>query len=638
VDVLSVNLDVNDAGATVKFNNFTQAAERTAAGVNAAGQRINFGASVAAELDQLTHKIRSSDSAVTALTSRYGKLAPTIAAAREEQERLNRSAAALALIQGRSTGANGPLTAEQRYSRFNLARQGGDVFTSAAMGMSPAMIAIQQGPQIMEAMATAGGKFSTAMTAAKGAIVAFGPAIAIGAAGAAIVYKITSDIRSEAERRLAVEERIAKAYGEQNKRVIELKQSLREALQEQDRGFSDDRRRSELERYSPEQLAAREADIRKRLEAGPTFDPNSYDPNKGFKSTGEYERLQQELLLVRQLQNERAKLSAAGPDRFFAQSTELWKKQQEAAVKAQEAFNVSVKEGLELSKEYGATWTGVFNDLSVRTNAANPIAAFLQRSSSEAEKLKEAIKGLPPEMQKTAIAIKAVADARDLFNLRLDNAIGSYNLLTSAADIRNAGKFQEERYRRDFLYNNPNFAFLKEQEYAARQRDSRDPLSYNGQSFDEFLKDEIEKRNPNSERGRLNRRLDDLFNLTGGAASADGNRKFLSASQGVDPLKLDDRNRERLAQANENEAARMEAYNTEAQKLRAQQAGYLKNISDHVDKLKLQAEKGGKTAVEVPLKNDSGDPIDVKIPTQADTDRDYAGGFAGFELLGGTNR
>ena len=41
-------------------------------------------------------------------------------------------------------------------SRLNLARQGADVAVTAAMGMNPAMIAIQQGPQILDALATSG--------------------------------------------------------------------------------------------------------------------------------------------------------------------------------------------------------------------------------------------------------------------------------------------------------------------------------------------------------------------------------------------------------------------------------------------------------------------------------------------------
>lgn len=49
-------------------------------------------------------------------------------------------------------------------SRLNLTRQGADVFTTAAMGMNPAMIAIQQGPQILDAWATSAIKLTGPLT------------------------------------------------------------------------------------------------------------------------------------------------------------------------------------------------------------------------------------------------------------------------------------------------------------------------------------------------------------------------------------------------------------------------------------------------------------------------------------------
>lgn len=68
-------------------------------------------------------------------------------------------------------------------SRLNLARQGADVFTTAAMGMNPAMIAIQQGPQILDAMATSGFKASAGLLLVGGALtaVAAGTAVMVAA-------------------------------------------------------------------------------------------------------------------------------------------------------------------------------------------------------------------------------------------------------------------------------------------------------------------------------------------------------------------------------------------------------------------------------------------------------------------------
>lgn len=68
-------------------------------------------------------------------------------------------------------------------SRLNLARQGADVFVTAAMGMNPAMIAIQQGPQILDAAALSGIKLNASLIAlASGFALVGGAAVAATAA------------------------------------------------------------------------------------------------------------------------------------------------------------------------------------------------------------------------------------------------------------------------------------------------------------------------------------------------------------------------------------------------------------------------------------------------------------------------
>ncbi len=71
------------------------------------------------------------------------------------------------------------LSNNERASRLNLSRQASDVFVTAAMGMSPAMIAIQQGPQIMDAWATSGIKLSPVLIGL--GVAAAGVAAAVGA-------------------------------------------------------------------------------------------------------------------------------------------------------------------------------------------------------------------------------------------------------------------------------------------------------------------------------------------------------------------------------------------------------------------------------------------------------------------------
>tara|TARA_R110002124_G_scaffold173690_4_gene341327 strand:- start:18578 stop:21292 length:2715 start_codon:yes stop_codon:yes gene_type:complete len=77
----------------------------------------------------------------------------------------------------------GGITRLQAASRLNLSRQAADVAVTAAMGMNPGMIAIQQGPQILEAWATSGIRTGGVLLALAGTVtVVAGTAAALGLA------------------------------------------------------------------------------------------------------------------------------------------------------------------------------------------------------------------------------------------------------------------------------------------------------------------------------------------------------------------------------------------------------------------------------------------------------------------------
>jgi hypothetical protein len=80
--------------------------------------------------------------------------------------------------------ALGGMTRGQRAARLNLTRQAADVFTTASMGMNPGMIAIQQGPQIMDALAQSGLKVGPAMLAAGAGVTALVASLGAGAVSA----------------------------------------------------------------------------------------------------------------------------------------------------------------------------------------------------------------------------------------------------------------------------------------------------------------------------------------------------------------------------------------------------------------------------------------------------------------------
>lgn len=79
----------------------------------------------------------------------------------------------------RNGGAHVVSARQRRSGLINLGRQGADVFTTASMGMDPGLIAIQQGPQVLDALATSGIRVGAAMGIAAGAVAAVGAGVAI---------------------------------------------------------------------------------------------------------------------------------------------------------------------------------------------------------------------------------------------------------------------------------------------------------------------------------------------------------------------------------------------------------------------------------------------------------------------------
>jgi hypothetical protein len=131
-----------------------------------------------------------------------------IAAEALARKRLDETTAAL----GRQSAG---LTRLEKASRLNLVRQGADVAVTAAMGMNPAMIAIQQGPQILDAMATSGIRASAALLGVSAAVAVVGGAVI--AAGVAHEKYARSVLAVE-----AAADGLGRAAGMTGQQVIEM--------------------------------------------------------------------------------------------------------------------------------------------------------------------------------------------------------------------------------------------------------------------------------------------------------------------------------------------------------------------------------------------------------------------------------
>ncbi|GAA0197919.1 hypothetical protein GCM10010203_56150 [Actinomadura yumaensis] len=151
---------------------------------------------VAAAQNKLNHELREYQTLANAGKITTGELAQLQAQAKT---RFDETAAA---IKRNEQG----LTRLALASRLNLGRQGADVLVTAAMGMNPAMIALQQGPQILDALATSGIK-------ARGSLVLLGGALAAAGAAAATAVAAWSEGEKAAGRLESAASGLGRASG-----------------------------------------------------------------------------------------------------------------------------------------------------------------------------------------------------------------------------------------------------------------------------------------------------------------------------------------------------------------------------------------------------------------------------------------
>jgi hypothetical protein len=469
-----------------------------------------------------------------------------------------------------------------------------------------------------------------------GSLAVFG---ALAAAGAIVVH-ISQDIRTEAERRLAVEERVQGAI---NKQIIAQKESLAESQKlskEAADRYNLDKRLDAYKTYSDDAVKNR-IELLKKLQSLST-NPGQYDP---------------EILGLENIRRRR-------PDEKAAADAKSFEDRNESAKRSQEDFNKSVEKGVEKVRDLSKSWTSAFDSLYQRANADNPFALFLQKSATESDKLKESLRGLPPELQKLAFAMKAVADGKDLFKLRIDSAVDAAGLRDDAEAFRNPGlpgrtpEQQKSRVEQKFFsaiqpggyfgYNavNPN-AFTDEQkrqiaantaygEIMSDPRFAAFPLSQKGVARAAY-KSYFDKDNDSGEsfgEGRLAAQIAALekFHPKTAGEQSEFDRKIIALTQGVDPLKLDDHTRTLAADARLHEASRQEQAEKDAEKNRKEDNDIRKKLADAVNKLADVANKEGVAGVdkklEVTLKDETGGRATATTATPADVDLNY-GTFSG---------
>lgn len=535
-----------------------------------------------------------------------------------------------------------------------------DLGSAAAKGTATAASVSLTAAKSAETAATKALTIAETESVATFAGISLAGAAVIGAfavAGLAIV-KVTGDIRKEAERRLKLENDISGAI---NKQILGQKEALANFAQLRlDAGAARDFSKS-LETNSPEQLQAKRATALKLLSLSAA--------GADGKPTETANRLNKEILDIDARLYAIREKRAKDADEAFSQRNENFKKEQESNFKREETNAEKAKVALEkrvadlkkanhLILEIGKNASNAFESLSGQINKDNPFVAAFTEAEKASKSLYENIKALPPELQKVATEMQGVVNSTKLFETRLNNALDAQNLRDEADNFRNPKsdtlvdkrRFDEIVQQNISQGNFFNGNFGNYGSNVANQAGGFDKLT-DAQKRDIYevatLSNAINAGNdPNNfvgflarERGnvgkneadvnfqeRLDRKIDIITgsNPQNEAEKISAERALISLTQGLDPSKLTDRERDVAATARENEAMRREQAEANAQKERIAQTALQTQIVAYQKTLTEQAAKGGSSAVEVIIKDQSEAGVEAKKAAKTATPADAA--------------
>lgn len=319
------------------------------------------------------------------------------------------------------------------FQKQNLFYQANDIATMAALGANPMQILASQAGQIAQIPTAA---------QASALVAAYAPLVGILGAGAAallLTYKITGDLRAEAEKRLKIETMITAAG---NKQVLDQEKALKnfeesEKFAARNRNFSQFLGRAEIS----------ELETRKRsLEERKNLFPNEF---KG-EQTSEFQAITSEISAINSqidALRQRNKLEA---DRGFNDRWEAWKRSQESAMQASERawqaaeraakkHNEEVEKGKKFIEDLGKTSMSFLDGLYSRTGSNNPFVTLFSEADRQAKLLRESTRGLSADFVSQLEEMEAKANSLKLFEARVDNALTAFGYRDRADQIRNAG-------------------------------------------------------------------------------------------------------------------------------------------------------------------------------------------------------
>lgn len=603
--------------------------------------------------------------------------------AREVQRELreiDRSLAGIRQINVRAqsnAGGFGNSSAEQRFGRINLARQGADVFTQAGSGASAGIIAIQQGPQIIEALAQAGVKASSVLQAVSSATLGIAGGLAVAGA---IVVKVSSDLRTEAERRLKIEEKAAAVYGMQGQKMRE-QLDLAKQFNEQ-RTLSANQRNfgANVEAFGndPAKLKALREETEKSLdfqrrylsfEFAQAFNPK--DPEQAKQKAVE-KRYQP---IISSLENRLQELDPAiekatkNLTGFTPEDIARNKKASEESLELERRRLADVDKGIEKAKELTKIYRGVFEDLTIAVNAENPFVKFAVEGDKAFRLLREQTRGLSDDLRQQAEVMLKQQNDLALFRLRVSTVFSAFDLREQAqafrstpqadqlvqkrqfdqivaANVNRGNRFQFGGTIGSFLANQAGgIGNLTDEQKRQVFETSLFQASSSGLNQASLVSSLARSRNANPlENLSAQERLDRQFGLLGNFQARNPQEqgeidsRITSIAGRLNPEEIRADQREKIAAAFERQAERTERRQQEALDVAKKQLTVNERILDNQERLLKVAERQGVRGVEVLVRDETGGSvrIDGSRPTQDDVRETYD--FGGFGLGGGSNR
>lgn len=428
------------------------------------------------------------------------------------EAKVRRVAAGRSMATGEAGAGGAGMSRAVRAGRVNLARQGADVFTTVGMGQDPWLIAIQQGPQALEAMAQSGIKLSRAMMVSAGVI----GGIAI--AGAAIVAW-TQSVRDAAEQRLKLEEKIQGAINKQALALKSLKDNLANTIEQRNKDAA-----------FAERLASMDLEAVRNRKALLVQLNELNDFNKTPEGLKSREERNTEILALDEQERALAKQKVVSEKAAFDQRFENFKTLQEMERQGEEIREKALEEQKKKIEQLGKTYREALMGITGQTQ--NPFTQIFLQGSSAVDKLKESLKGVPTELQRIAISAQQSLNSLTLFETRLQNRF-------DVADLRSL----EEKLR-----ETPAEALARfEQQYAQfQQTGHRHPI------HEERFQRERE-RIANIEKFRLQENLDEKIRAasfaTTDAERLRAARALVDIARSADPSALRRDQRDDLAAA-----------------------------------------------------------------------------------------